>query len=250
MPKQAAVISFVVLWMTTVCGVKGSSAWYDETHVAIAKVAGYGKWFNAAAADVAKFKMGALEGHNHFVNNPRGRTITVAMVRAQISKYDTIDPEGHLYGAILASLRAYIEQSALGVYAQNQLAYCAHYVGDLSMPLHNILYNEYNEIYHHVTDGIINDEALVHLEKIRIYPIRVESQDDLAAEVARIANLSMQLGYRLEAEKRLLTTEEAFRQISHSASLLRAVLEYTKTKATQPSMRLSPMSERQAPRKQ
>jgi hypothetical protein len=30
-----------------------SSAWYDETHLAIAKVAGYEKWFNAAGPDVA-----------------------------------------------------------------------------------------------------------------------------------------------------------------------------------------------------
>jgi hypothetical protein len=34
------------------------SAWYDETHLAIAKVAGYDKWFNAAGPDVAKLKMG------------------------------------------------------------------------------------------------------------------------------------------------------------------------------------------------
>jgi hypothetical protein len=48
----------------------GSLAWYDETHLAIAKVAGYEKWFNAAGPDVTKLKMGDKEGHNHFVNNP------------------------------------------------------------------------------------------------------------------------------------------------------------------------------------
>jgi hypothetical protein len=39
-----------------------SSAWFDETHLAIAKVAGYQKWFNAAGPDVAKIKMGDKEG--------------------------------------------------------------------------------------------------------------------------------------------------------------------------------------------
>jgi hypothetical protein len=34
-----------------------SSAWYDETHLVIAKIAGYAKWFNAAGPDVAKLKL-------------------------------------------------------------------------------------------------------------------------------------------------------------------------------------------------
>jgi hypothetical protein len=227
MRKRIGQAVFVLVCVMTLVEATTSSAWYDETHVAIAKRAGYSKWFNAAAPDVAKLKLGAVEGHNHFVNNPPGRIITPDMVLAQVAKYDTLDPQGHLYGAILAALRNYLQQSALEAYAENHLAYCAHYVGDLSMPLHNTVYNEYNERYHTVTDGIINDKVLSNLQKIRIYAIRIESQHDLAAEVARIANLSMQLGYRLEAEKRLLSKEEAFRQISHSASLLKAILAYT-----------------------
>jgi hypothetical protein len=57
-----------------------SSAWFDETHLAIAKVAGYQKWFNAAGPDVAKMKMGDKEGHNHFVNNPKGTVVTPEMI--------------------------------------------------------------------------------------------------------------------------------------------------------------------------
>jgi hypothetical protein len=220
------VVFTLVCWMTMV-EVTTSSAWYDETHVAIAQRAGYSKWFNAAAPDVAKLKLGDVEGHNHFVNNPPGRIITADMVRAQIARYDTIDPQGHLYGAILAALRNYLQRSALGAYAESNLAYCAHYVGDLSMPLHNTFYNDYNETYHTLTDGIINDEVLSNLERIRIYPIRIESRQDLAVEVARIANLSMRLGYQLEAAKRILTKDEAYRQIGHSASLLKAILAYT-----------------------
>ena len=47
-------------------------------------------------------------------------------------------------------------------------------------------------------------------------------------EIARIANLSMKLGYQLEKENRMLTKEEAFVQLGHSASLLKAILEYVK----------------------
>jgi hypothetical protein len=75
-----------------------SSAWFDETHLAIAKVAGYQKWFNAAGPDVAKLKMGDKEGHNHFVNNPRGTVVTPEIILAQVDRYNQHDPYGHLYG--------------------------------------------------------------------------------------------------------------------------------------------------------
>jgi hypothetical protein len=88
------------------------------------------------------------------------------------------------------------------------------------------LYNSYNRKYHKTTDGIINDEVLDNLDKIKIYPIKIGSEKDLASEIARIANLSLKRGYQIQDENRLLTKEEAYEQISHSASLFRAILEY------------------------
>jgi hypothetical protein len=38
--------------------IPASNAWFDETHIAVAKVAGYSKWFNACGADMIKVKMG------------------------------------------------------------------------------------------------------------------------------------------------------------------------------------------------
>ena len=79
-------------------------AWFDETHnPAVAKVAGYSKWFNACGPDMIKVKMGDREGNNHYVNNPRGTEITAEMVMAQVERYDQIDEHGHLYGAIIGS---------------------------------------------------------------------------------------------------------------------------------------------------
>ena len=46
------------------------SAWYDETHLAITKAAGYVKWYNATGADIAKIKLGKIEDNNHYVSNP------------------------------------------------------------------------------------------------------------------------------------------------------------------------------------
>jgi hypothetical protein len=207
-----------------------SSAWFDETHLAIAKVAGYQKWFNAAGPDVAKLKMGDKEGHNHFVNNPKGTVVTPEMILAQVERYNQKNPTGHLYGAIVASVRDYIEAKRKGRYAEYHLAYCAHYVGDLSQPLHNTLYDDFNKKNHTKTDGVINDGLLDNLEAIKVYPIEIKTQEDLSKEIARIANISMTLGYKLESEGRLLSREEAYQQIGHSGSLIKAVLGYVDSK--------------------
>jgi hypothetical protein len=107
-----------------------------------------------------------------------------------------------------------------------RLAFCAHYVSDLSQPLHNTAYDTFNWMHHKEIDGIINDEVLDNLDKIKIYPIKIESEEDLAKEISKIANGAKQLGYKLEEENRLLTKDEAHRQISRSASLFRAILDY------------------------
>jgi hypothetical protein len=77
---------------------------------------------------------------------------------------------------------------------------------------------------------VINEGILDNLEAIKVYPIEIKSEEDLAKEVARIANLSMVLGYKLEDEGLLLSREEAYQQISHSASLFRAVLRYVEAR--------------------
>jgi hypothetical protein len=149
------------------------------------------------------------------------------MILDQVNRYnDPADETGHLYGAIVASLRDFRSAKAAGKYAEYQMAYYAQYVGDLSMPLHNTLYNSFNRQHHNAMDGIVEDEVLNHLERIKIYPIQIQSEDDLVREIARIANLSMKLGYQLEAESRMLSKEEAYVQLGHSASLLKAILDY------------------------
>lgn len=205
-----------------------AQAWFDETHVAIAKAAGYKKWYNAAAADIAKVKLGRREGLNHYCNTPKGTVITPGMVLAQAHLYDAIDAEGHLYGAIIGAFRAYTEARQAGRYADAYLAYFVHYIGDLSMPLHHTLYNAFNRKNHAANDGLINAEVLENTDKIITYKITVRSEADLAKEVARIANLSKQLGHTLEDEDRRMTKEEAYRQIAHSVSLLKGVLVMVK----------------------
>jgi len=207
-----------------------SWAWNDETHLAIAKAAGYQKWYNATGADITKVKACDIENKNHYVNNPPGSHVTAKMVIEQAHRYnDPSDETGHLYGAIIQSIREYRHTTKEGKYTEYHLAFCAHYIGDLSMPLHNTLYNAYNRKNHVATDGIIEKEVLNNLSMIKVYPITIESETDLAREIARIANLSRNLGYQLEKVGRMLSKKDAYKQISHSASLFKGILSWLKS---------------------
>ena len=215
-----------LMLLITLASFESAKAWHDETHIAIAKVTGYKKWFNATGADMAKLKAGKIERHNHYVYNSPDTMVTPEMVLNQVEKYNQNDVKGHLYGAIIASLRDYIRDKRKGKYGEYHLGFCAHYVGDLSQPLHNTAYDSFNWKYHQKIDGIVNDEVLENLDKIKVYPITIDSEEALAKEIARIANLAKELGYKIGAEDRLLTKEEAYTQISQSASLFGAILVY------------------------
>jgi hypothetical protein len=207
--------------------VNPATAWHDETHLAIAKMAGYDKWYLAAGADMAKIKAGAIEQANHYAYNPPESHISSEMVLDQAAHYDDPrDRKGHLYGAIIAAVRNYREARRKGQYAEYHLGFCAHYVGDLSQPLHHLPHNAYNRRYHQATDGIIEGEVLSHLDQIKLYGIEIHSEADLAQAVADIANLSLNLARTLAKEDRLLSKAEAYRQIGHSASLLKAILRF------------------------
>lgn len=207
-----------------------AAAWHDETHLAVAKAAGYAKWYNATGADMAKEKAGDVEKFNHYCNTPLDFVVTPELVLAQKASYNSpADPHGHLYGAILGALEEFRRTDRLGKYAQYHLAFAAHYLADLSQPLHNMPYDAFNRRNHSAVDGTVEDEVLANLQKIRkrmteitIRPEHFEA--DLAREVALLANDAKKLGAVMKKENRLLTRKEAYRQLARSASLLRAVL--------------------------
>jgi hypothetical protein len=135
--KSLRIKSIVFLLILSVINLNTASGWYDETHLAIAKAAEYSKWYNAAEANITKTKAGSIEFYNHYFNNNNDIEVTPEMVISQISKYNKpADKEGHLYGAIIASLREYKKTVEAGRYPEYHIAFCAHYVGDLSQPLH------------------------------------------------------------------------------------------------------------------
>ena len=230
--KSFRIQSIVFLLILFVINLNIAFGWYDETHLAIAKAAGYSKWYNAVGPDIAKIKAGSTEPYNHYFDNNNNVEVTPEMVISQISKYNKpADKEGHLYGAIIASLREYKKTVQAGKYPEYHIAFCAHYIGDLSQPLHNIPYDDFNKTHHNINDGIVEAEVLKNIGRIEknMYPINLRPnffEQDLSREIARIANLSRMLGHKLKTENRDITKEEAYLQLGHSASLLRAILKY------------------------
>ena len=133
-------LSTIVLSSFLVLVVHSASfGWYDKTHLAVSQAAGYARWYNAAGADIAKLKAGNVEGYNHFCNNLEDKDVTPELVLSQVKNYNNPhDSKGHLYGAIVGSLRAYKTSTRDFKYAEHHIAYCVHYVEDLSQPFHNL----------------------------------------------------------------------------------------------------------------
>jgi hypothetical protein len=229
MNKLPLIFLLIFLFIFSICPAENTYAWSDKTHLAIAKAAGYFRWYNAAGADLAKYKAGELEAHNHYSNNPPGTIITGRKVLDQAIHYNRRKhSEGHLYGAIIASVRDFKKNIKEGTYAYPHLDYTVHYVGDLSQPLHNTVYNAFNKKNHMKIDLMMSSQLLKSQDNIKIYPVSIKNEKDLAEKIAHLANISTELGYRIERENRILTQKEAMDQISHSASLLKGLLEYLK----------------------
>jgi hypothetical protein len=224
------ILILICLFLLIVPGVQSvAHGWHDQTHLAVSQAAGYDKWYLSVGADMAKLKAGTIEKFNHYFNNIANRKVTPGQVLDQMRNYnDPHDEDGHLYGAIMASMHDYIKAIDKGKYAEYHLAFCAHYIADLSQPFHNMPYDTFNRDRHLINDGIVDKEVRRTLSKIekQMYKITIRSDrldEDMAREIARIANIARALGAELKKDERDMTSEEAFRQLGHSASLLKAM---------------------------
>lgn len=225
-------ISSTCILAIIVCALNGH-AWFDETHMAVAKAAGYNRWYYSVGADMVKIKAGDIEKYNHYYNNFNDIDVTPELVLKQAELYDDpTDMEGHLYGAIIGSLRKAASAFKEGRHvAEYHLAFCSHYIGDLSNPFHNIPYDDFNKERHLINDGIVDNEVMENLNKIKESCPQLDLstddfENDLAKEIAKIANNARHLGRKLKKENRDMTKDEAYKQLGQSASLLHAILEY------------------------
>jgi hypothetical protein len=214
--------------------------------MAVVKAAGLDNYtYLAVGADMAKEKAGDSERGNHYSNTPRGVRITPDRVLAQVRDYNRPgDGDGHLYGAIIAAVNDYILRRAGGKYAMYPFGYAAHYIGDLSMPFHNMIHDDFNRENHGANDGIVEASgprgestdakvarlaAEIRKRTERLTPIRFSTNievfyRELATEIAEMANKASALGYSMKSAGRTrLTEDEAYSQLAQSARLLKAV---------------------------
>jgi len=103
--------------------------------------------------------------------------------------------------------------------AEYHLAFCAHYIGDLSNPFHNMLYDDFNKQRHLINDGVVDDEVMGNIDKIKNLMIPMKLNKDnfesaIAKEIAVIANNARNLGQKLKKENRDMTSEEAYIQLA------------------------------------
>lgn len=198
-----------------------SYAWMDKTHIAIGQAAGFDSYYDLAAPDVAKIRA-SEEGPNHYFDNEANGVVTVNAIKKQIE--DTDHSHGHLYGAIIENLRKYIELKRAGKFADYYMVYVGHYIGDLSMPLHNINQTPWGWKHHLQIDGTLEKDIDYKRIKVDMYSLKTE--DDVMAKIAEIANASIQVADRIQGNENVLTEDEVYDRIGKSASLFRAVLEY------------------------
>lgn len=124
----------------------------------------------------------------------------------------------------------------------------AHYVGDLSQPLHNFPYgNEpasdgkiYSEIgvwskeNHRAFDDILESSFPLDPKADRTFDSwiavpSIRSVDDLKREISSVANHSIALAKRCYSERRIITKDEALKQVAMSVALLKGIIASTKS---------------------
>jgi hypothetical protein len=91
----------------------------------------------------------------------------------------------------LDKLRIEADNPNRSLYENNKGVYAMHYLGDLSMPLHNIEYNAFNKANHVKNDGVVDGEPRLVSEirsRMGKYAVKIDPlkfQESLADQVAQ-----------------------------------------------------------------
>jgi len=238
-------------------------AWSCKTHVFIARDAGVPNPHTACWPDLAKKENDALLGSYHWHNAAPDAKIDPAYVdRYQVReelfppagitgsrtmKIRVPDPAGVLYWKIVETYRAL--KNAAGWEYEYYLSNITHYVGDLSQPLHNFPYGtdpagdgksypeqgtwarRMHQDFDTALDPFIplsGDEARHFAAMVR--PPSIGSDEDLKRAIAEIANKAISLANGCYSGKRAISREEALAQAAGSVSLLKAIVESTRSR--------------------
>ncbi|MEI6155051.1 MAG: S1/P1 nuclease [Deltaproteobacteria bacterium] len=254
--KKSVTVVIVIATLflsTTLC-----YGWSCKTHTFIADQAGMKNPEYACIPDEVRHENYNLmiQFHYHsaapdaivtpeYIQRYNVRTVNVR----EEGKSDTIsikipDRSGVLYWKI-SDLYNRMNKKGLQEYQYNYyLMSIAHFIGDLSQPLHNYPYKQQpaadGKIYeshgiwsadkHSEFDSALDaayplsKEDTDYLLK-KINTINIKNSDDMSREVANIANSSIALANTCFKEKRGMSRREALDRVAMSVSLLKAVLK-------------------------
>lgn len=252
---------FIIIILAILIVPANALGWSSKTHIFIAQEAGIKNPETTCFPDLSKKDNDALLGPYHWhdaspdtVVTPdyidqyqivEGNYIKADAPNSKPIKIKVPDPAGVLYWKIMELYQAM--KGATGWEYEYYLTNIAHYVGDLSQPLHNFPYGSepasdgksYPEVgawakEHHIEfDDIL--ESILPLPDKReevfqamITPVQITSIDDLKREISKIANSSIALANKCYSEKRIITQDEALKQVAMSVSLLKAIIVSTK----------------------
>lgn len=225
MVNRLLIVLMFAITILIVCAVSSVSAWHDKAHIAVMDASGapYSSCL-AISPDVVATKL-PKEAANHFTYVDKV-TVTINDVSMQVKYYDSADSKGHLYGAIVAAANNVRDKLAKCQRPDYSYSFLAHYVGDISQPLHNSPFDLFNKVNHGRIDGIVdNVSRLTQRIVARMVPMCIRDDIDLAASVARIANVARIADGKLRYRK-TMSHDDALELLGHSASLLRAITVY------------------------
>ena len=234
--------------------------WSSETHMFIAAEAGIQYPETACFPDLSKKENDSLLGPYHWHNAAPTTVVDVAYINkfqvksaryvkesspgSQAISIRVPHPAGVLYWEIVELYKKLGGKA--GWERDYYLANLAHYVADLSMPLHNFPYGKDpaadGQVYpdigtwakdnHGRFDGAL--DSLLPLKPAKqkqfdalLTPLTITTMSQLQGEVAKVANKAIALANLCYSEGRAMTKDEALAQAAMSVSLLKSIVEST-----------------------
>lgn len=255
-------IVILILFAVTLASSNDLLAWSCKTHRFIAREAGVKDPGRACFADLSREENPMLLAFSHWHNASPDTVVTTDYIdrfkmeedlhmsarypEMKPVKIKVPHPSGILYWKIVDIYKEMTGKT--GWEYEFYLINIAHYIGDLSNPLHNFPYESepasngkaYPEIgswangNHDAFDLVLDPYLPLNKREEKFFRSalvheKIDSISDLKEQIAIIANSSIALANRCYLKKRNMTRDEALKQVALSVSLLKAVITSTQS---------------------
>lgn len=148
----------------------------------------------------------------HYVNNDRDKTITAD----DFSSGDTSN--GDLYNKIYDLSKKVYENRKLNNLEKEDLI---HLLGDLSNPMHNVIYKGYNKKHHKEYDSIDLGKSCVKANSVDL----IQTHQQFIESAVKLANDAKSAGYTdIDNDNMNATQADACKLASQSATLIKAIV--------------------------